>query len=331
MQIRALTMLALAAATACAAPEVRLHGFVQSVAELGEDAQAPVFGLDRARLVARGPLHERMDLFLQVDFARLILPAGSAQTDKDGDSPALIKDARLGVALPGGHKLFFGKFKTPLGREFNRPGFDLDFVKRGFGHQALVFERNLGALWQSPALGDLGLRARLGAFNAGPSGATGTGDPEEGADLSWAGSIGGEPLAGLELLGYGGLATTSVVDTAGVAQEDVSLFGAAAVWSRGPLGLAGEWIARDDPDHAARDGSTAYAQLAWNLTPWLQPAIRYETLDVEDDAKDRADLVFGLNLFFNPESPSEAKMMLNVVRSDLDGASGVLLLVQGSF
>jgi hypothetical protein len=330
MLLRVLLLAGLVVPAMAEGPAVRLQGFIQSVTTLSEDNKAPVFGLDRVRLVARGPLGERMDFFLQTDFARLIVPAGSSQADRDGASPALIKDARLGLLLPGGHTLYVGKFKTPIGREFALPGPSLDFVKRGFGHMTMIFERDLGMMWQSPAWGGARLQARLGAFNAGPNGANDTGDPGEGLDLSWAGSLGATPLPGLKLLGYGGLATTSV-ETVGVAQEELSLAGGAIEIARGPLAMAMEGMTRDDPDHPDRDGSTWYAQLRWTVRPWLEPAFKLERLDVSDNTKDRRDWTAGVNIYLNPQRRQEAKLALNYVGSDLDGFSGLQLMIQGAF
>ncbi len=311
--------------------EVQLHGFIQSVTTLAENNDGPAFGFDRVRIRTKGSLNEWVDYDLHLDFNRLILGAGANQVDKDGDTPALIKDAALGFKLPGGHRFFTGKFKTPVGREFNTAGFKLDFVKRGFGQQTLVFERNTGVMFQSRPLGSMKTELRAGIFNPGPNKATDTGDPAQGVDLTLAGWLKLKPAQGLTLWAYGGAVSTSDTTTAGLDQEGISVMGGSALFKKGAFTFGADWLDRDDPDHAGSDGSNLMAHALWQAKPWLQPAIKYESLDVSDDGKDRADLTLGVNFFLPVKNTWESKIMVNYVSSDMDGASALQIMFQGYF
>ncbi len=310
-----------------AAPDVKVHGLVQSVAQLAEEDKAFTFGFDRVRLIARGGLNKWAKLKVQVDFKSLATGAGASQLAKDGETPAMLKDAVVTFTCDRGNMLHAGKFKTPVGMELNRSGSKLLFVKRGFGHSAMVFDRNVGLMAQTAKMGGMRFQADLGIFNKGPRNANDTGDVSAGADYTLTGSVKAKPFKGAYSHLYFGAAGTSVAG-----QEPVSLFGAGLSYKpNSALELAGEFIQRDDPDHPDSDGSTYYAQATWRPLPWLQPAFKYESLDAANDDADRGDITLGLNVLYNPDLPAQSKIMFNYVLSDMDGASALQIMFQGAF
>jgi len=293
--------------------DIQLGGVIQVRAVQEAGSEAFVFGCERVRVIAKGRLSERVDIKLQAELNR-----EAVERDKDGETSNLIKDAVVGLRLPGGWALHAGKFKTPVGMEFNQSGPTLEIIKRGAAVGALVFERNVGAMVSGPEWTAARLRLDAGLFNYGPAGATNVGNPYEGADYSWAGRLRARPLASLELQAFGGLAVTSVAQ-----QEDVAVAGAGLEWR--PAAAAGlfdrvklelEALRRDDPQNGSADGLAWYAQLSAHWLDTFQPALRYEVLDVDNELKDRGDLTVGLNWFPDPGDEAQAKLMLNWVRHD---------------
>jgi hypothetical protein len=286
-----------------------------------EDNEAITFGMDRIRLITKAKLNSKMSFKLQVDFVKV-----AKDVDADGDSPGIIKDAVLGIKMLGGHQLFLGKQKTPAGYEFNFSGTKLDVVKRGFGHQTMIFERNMGMLLKTPKYGPMKIYAKAGLFNAGPKKANDTGDAAEGQDYTFSSAFYATPVKNLTThLSYSSAGTS--VD----GQEAVSLMGLAVDYKTDKFRGVVEQLTRDDADHSGSDGSTLYAMLGYKVKPGLEFVVRSESLDVEDDSKDRADIVGGVNLYFTPDKPWTSKVMLNYVSSDMDGKSGVQLMFQGVF
>ncbi len=302
-------------------PAVKLSGFTQVTAIRNENFDGFIFGLERVRIIAKGGLHPRVEYKLMVDFNNT-----GVEVDKDGDTPGIIKDAQLTLKLPQRLRLLVGKFKTLIGMEFNVPAYELDFIKRGFGHQTLVFERNVGAMLEAPKLTRLGLGLAAGAFNPGPNNANRIGSAQQG-DYTLAGRVSLDPVAGLHAQAYFGLAQTGRPD-----QSEVRIWGGAFRLSpRHKLAVKGEWLAREDANDVAVDGHTFYVQAGYRLASWVQPILKLERLDLAGDKLDRQDVTFGLNLFLNPENIHQAKIMLNYVRSDFPGRDAIQIQMQGAF
>jgi hypothetical protein len=307
-------------------PKLKFVGFIQTVAQKSENNDAFTFGMDRVRLITKANLNSKMSFKLHVDFNKVKIGDGTNQVDKDGDSPAIIKDAELGLKFKGGHQLIMGKMKTPIGYEFNFPGFKLDVVKRGFGHQNMVFERAMGMMFKSAKFGAMKTNFKLGVFNAGPSKANDTGSAAEGQDYTISGAVYLNPLANLTANASFGSAGTSIEG-----QEPVTMFAGALDYRTDKIRTVLDFISRDDPDHTSNDGMTYYAMAGYKINPGIEVVLRHETLDVENDAKDRADFVAGVNFYFNPKKTWESKVMINYVSSDMDGSSGLQLMFQGVF
>ena len=302
-------------------PSIRIGGFAQITAIKGESSDALVFGYDRVRLQARGRINAVTDYHLQLDFSRT-----SVDVDKDGDSDGIIKDVvityRPGAAL----RASVGKFKTPIGMEFNTAGKNLDFVKRGLG-QALVFERNAGAMLSAKGLGAAKLGFACGVFNAGPNKANDVGDPTLGSDYTLAARVDLRPDPRFYAQAYAGAALTSVAG-----QGDVQILGAAArVKPVDGLALKAEFMSRDDPNNDAADGSDYYLQAGYLVHPHFEPVIKYEELDVTDDSRDQANTTLGLNCYLSPKPHRESKIMLNYIFSDLDGGDALQVLFQVAY
>lgn len=307
-----LSLACVSSAAAADLSDIKLGGVIQVRAIKGADDEGFVFGFERVRVVAKGKLSEIVDVKLQAELNR-----EAVEKDKDGETSNLIKDAVIGLHLPQGWKLQAGKFKTPIGMEFNQSGPTLEIVKRGFAVGAVIFDRNVGAMLSSPALTPFELRLDGGVFNYGPAAATNVGNPKEGRDYTWAGRLRVEPLPGIELQGFGGLATTSVEQ-----QDGVAVYGGAAEWrpevALGPvdrLRFEAEAIQRDDPNNDSAAGLAWYVQPSFHLFSVLQPAARWETFDSLNGLKDRSDLTLGLNWFPNPAAEAQAKLMVNWVRT----------------
>jgi hypothetical protein len=301
-------------------PKVKLIGFMQTLAVLDEDNDALTFGMDRIRLAVKADLSEQMTFKLHFDFMKT-----DTDVDADGDSPGIIKDAVVGLKFKGGVFLL-GKEKTAAGYEFNFPGYKLDVIKRGFGHQNMIFERNVGFQYRSGKIGAMKTSFKVGLYNAGPKKATDTGDPAEGQDYTFSSAIYTKLMPQLTAHASFGTAMTSVDG-----QEAVSLLGVALDYKSDKFRTVVDFMARDDADHAGSDGSTYYGMACYKVQPTTEVVVRYETLDVENDANDRADVVAGINYYFNPKKPWLAKIMFNYVSSDMDGKSGPMVMFQGVF
>ncbi len=299
---------------------VKISGFTQATSILGEDNGAFKFGFDRVRIVAKGGLNQYVDYKLQVDFMK-----ATAGIDKDGDTPAIIKDAE--ITFRAGKKLRFsvGKFKTPIGMEFNNSGKKLDFVKRGFGHQTFVFERNAGAMIHAKGLGEAGFGFAFGVFNAGPKNATNVGNAKDG-DYTLVGRVSLDPSKAFHVEGYWGSATTSI-DT----QKAVTVFGLGAIAKVQKFVFKGEFMKRNDAQNAKADGTTFYVQGGLRISPRVQPVIKYEKLDVTNDKRDRTDITLGVNFFLNPKNVHQSKIMLNYIISDAKGKDALQVMYQASF
>ena len=305
--------------TAGAAEDLEVSGFARvSVGRL-EDQEALVFSFEQVRLCATQRAREDLQVKIQADFLK-------SGTDKDGDTPAIIKDAVVTYRPRPALALAVGKFKTPLGMEFAVSPVDLDLAKRGLG-QTLLFERNVGAMLHSQKIGKHGLGYALGVFNCGPQNANAIGDPGQGQDYTLAARASADPGPQLHLEAYAGSALTSVSG-----QSRVDLFGGGVkvqvltgVW------LKGEIMSRDDEGNAAADGTDFYVQGSWRNQSHFEPVAKYEIRDVRDPDSDQSDMTLGLNLFLDPARPRAARLQINVVLSDRDGEDALRTVFQGAF
>jgi hypothetical protein len=302
-----------------AAGDVDVSGFARVSMNRLEDQKAFVFSFEQVRLTAMDRPREDLEVKIQVDFLK-------AGTDKDGQTPAIIRDAVVTFRPRPTLAVAVGKFKTPLGMEFAMSPVDLDIVKRGLG-QTLVFERNTGIMLQGRGLGKHGLGFALGAFNQGPQNANGIGDPEEGQDYTVAARASADPAPRLHLEAYAGSALTSVSG-----QSRVDLFGGgvkmqvlAGVW------VKGEVMSRDDEGNAAVDGTDFYVQGSWRNSSRFEPVVKYERRDVKDPDADQSDVTLGLNFHLDPKRPRTARLQINAVLSDRDGDDALRAVFQGAF
>ncbi|MCA9734392.1 MAG: hypothetical protein H6696_01270 [Deferribacteres bacterium] len=294
-----------------------INGCIQTTAIKSENNDGFLFGFDRVRLTVKGALNPKVDFRLQVDFSKQ-----STDIDKDGDSPGIIKDAEMKIKANSHVVVHFGKFKTPIGTEFNMSGQKLDFVKRGLG-QALVFERNLGAMVRASKLNKMNLGFDLGVFNPGPSKANDIGSAAAGNDYTLAGRVHATPVKNVFAEAYFGNAMTSVVD-----QENVSIFGAGVKTKFDKLNVNGEFMMRKDGNSAAQDGTDFWFSAAYLVTPEFEPVLKFEKLDVSADASDQAITVIGFNYFFNPKDHHQSKIQVNYHMSDLDGYDAIQFMFQ---
>ncbi|HQU73356.1 MAG TPA: porin [Calditrichia bacterium] len=304
-----------------AGPSIKFGGYTQMTMIKSETNKALVFGFERVRLGARGTLNDRMDYRLLVDFKNT-----DKDLDNDGDTPGIIKFAYLDLKPNDQLRLRVGKFKTPLGMEWNTPGSQLDIVKRGLA-QSLIFHFDAGAMLYADKLGSQKFGFAAGAFNAGPNKANDVGDPAAGQDYTLAARVSLDPDKRVHLEAFGGSALTSVDS-----QETVVVLGAGARFKvRDKLQLKAEYVNRDDAQNGGSDGTAYYGQAGYRVHPMLEPLLKYENLDVSDNNKDQANFTFGLNIFLNPAKQNESKIQFNYVLSDLDGGDAFQVLVQGAF
>ncbi len=249
----------------------------------------------------------------------------ATDVDKDGDTPAIIKDALMIIKPFKNLRLSFGKFKTPIGMEFGTPGYKLDVVKRGLG-QKLVFERNAGAMAQFKNIGESKLGVAAGIFNAGPNAANDVGDPKKGNDYSFVGRVNISPVKNFYAEAFGGLANSSIDSI-----KSVSILGAAAKFKYDALQLKAEYMLRKDDNNSKADGSDFYIQAGFLIDPHFEPVVKYEKLDVRKNSADQSNLTFGLNYFINPEKRHQSKIQLNYVSSDVGSKSAVQVMFQVAF
>lgn len=302
-------------------PEIKIKGFTQATCIKPETDKAFVFGFDRVRLVPKGKLNNMVSYKLMIDFIKT-----SKDVDKDGDTPGIIKDAILSYHVRKNLTVLVGKFKTPVGMEFNLPGYKLDVIKRGLG-QALVFERNTGAMIKGKQFGKYNFGFAAGVFNAGPNNANDTGNPKTGNDYTIAGQLSLNPNQKLYAELFFGSALTSVSG-----QNNVNLVGM-GVKSKvlNNVQFKGEVIFREDQQNYDSDGTDFYIQSGYLMHPKLEPVIKYEKLDVKNNNKDQANLSLGINIFINSADHHQTKIQLNYIASDLKDKSAIQLMFQGAF
>ncbi len=297
-----------------------MHGFIQSTVTKQEKNDGFLFGFDRVRMVVKGQVNPIVGFKLQVDFNKQ-----SADVDKDGDSPGIIKDAEIKFKVNQKFLVSVGKFKTPIGTEFNTSGAGLDFVKRGLG-QALVFERNLGAMLRANKFGQMNMGFDLGIFNPGPNKANDIGSAGAGQDYSFAGRIHARPVKNIYAEAYFGSAMTSISG-----QENVNIFGAGAKAQFDKLWIKGEFMSRGDGNSEAQDGSDFWLGVGYLLNGKFEPTFKYEKLDVAKDASDQTITVIGLNIFFNSQNQHQSKIQINFNNSDVTGKDAIQILCQVTF
>ncbi|KAA3660656.1 MAG: porin [Calditrichaeota bacterium] len=294
-----------------------INGCIQTTAVKAEDNDGFLFGFDRVRLMFKGNLNPVVNFRLHVDFAKQ-----STDTDKDGDSPGIIKDAEMKIKANSKVTVLFGKTKTPIGSEFNVAGPKIDFVKRGLG-QALVFERNIGAMVKVRKLNKKNLGFDLGIFNPGPNKASDVGSPAAGNDYTIAARVLANPLKNIYAEAYFGNAMTSIAG-----QENVSIFGAGTRTKFNKLQVKGEYMSRNDGNSPANDGTDFWLSAGYMLTNKIESVVKLEKLDVSADENDQSITVLGLNYFFNPKNRHQSKICVNYQMSDLAGKDAIHLLFQ---
>jgi Phosphate-selective porin O and P len=304
-----------------AQPTIKVNGYTQATMIKDYDNKAFVFGFERVRLGAKGALNEVMDYKLLVDFMNT-----TKSVDNDGDSQGIIKYAMLTFKAYQNWNISVGKFKTPIGMEWNTPASKLDFIKRGLG-QSLIFHFDTGIMVHSSNISESGFGLAAGVFNAGPNKANDVGNPAEGQDYTATGRISYEMDKMLYAEAFVGSALTSVDS-----QKTVNVYGLAAKLNViEKLQLKGEYLTRTDKQNAASDGADYYVQAGYLIHPMFEPIVKYESLDVTNSAKDQTNYTFGVNIFFNPEKHSESKIQFNYVSSDIKSKGGIQLLFQGAF
>jgi hypothetical protein len=302
-------------------PSIKLEGFTQTTMIKTEDNDAFVFGFERIRFGARGKLNDFMDYRLVVDFVNT-----SDETDKSGEEPGIVKFAQVTVKPYKSLRITAGKFKTPIGMEWNTAATKLDFIKRGL-LQALIFHFDTGAMVYADELGKSKFGFAAGAFNSGPNNANAVGDPAEGQDYTVAGKLSVDPIEAFHAQVGFGSALTSIAG-----QKNVNLLSAAVRANLvQKLCLKGEFLLREDAQNAAADGNDFYLQAGYLVHPMFEPVVKYEKLNVSDAAKDQGTLTFGLNFYLNSKKRHESEISLNYVASDLDGKDAVQLQFQGAF
>lgn len=301
--------------------EVKTSGYIQTTMTKAEDNDAFLIGFDRVRARFSGSINDKVDFKLQVDFID-----GAKATGNDGSTPGMINYAEIIYKLPNKMNLSVGKMKTPLGMEWNTGPTSLDFAKRGLG-QAFIFHFDGGAMLYKNNIGKAGLGFAAGVFNYGPNKATNVGDPAQGPDYTLTGRVSADPNKQFHAEAYFGTAMTSVDG-----QENVTLAGVGAKWKPvSKLQLKGEYMSRDDAQNPSAEGTDYYVQAGYQVHPNFEPAVKYEQLDLTNDASDRTDLTVGLNIFINPEDKKQSKIIINYIASDLDGKDAIHLFYQVAF
>ncbi len=300
-------------------PSIKFEGYTQMTATKFENNKAFVFGFERVRLGAKGKLNQYADYRLMVDFVE-------SGIGKDGETPAMINYAQLTFKPSSKINITAGKFKTPVGMEWNTSATSLDFVKRGLS-QSLVFHWDMGFMLHASGIGNTGFGYNLGVFNAGPNKANNVGDPELGQDYTIAGSININPVKAFYLEASFGSALTS--DSL---QENVNIFGLGARFKvTDQLSLKGEYLSRSDEQNSAVDGSDLNFQAGYLVHPNFEPVIRYDVFDVKNDDKDQKLITAGLNIFINPDNQKETKIQINYLASDLEDGDSFQILLQSAF
>ncbi len=104
-----------------AQPEV--NGYIQSTMIKSDDNKAFVFDFDRVRIGAKGTLNPLVDYKFQIDAT-----SSASAVANDGESPGIITFAEIIYKLNDNHRLSVGKYKTPIGMEWNAAATSLDFA-----------------------------------------------------------------------------------------------------------------------------------------------------------------------------------------------------------
>jgi len=300
-------------------PSIKFEGYTQMLASKVEDNEAFVFGFERVRLGAKGKLNQYTDYRLLVDYVE-------SGIGKDGETPAMINYAHLTFKPGDKINISAGKFKTPVGMEWNTSATALDFVYRGLS-QSLVFHWDTGIMVHASGISNAGFGYSLGVFNAGPNKANNVGDPAEGQDYTIAGNVSINPSKTFYMEASFGSALTS--DSL---QENVNIYGLGArLNATDKLTIKGEYLSRKDEQTSKVNGSDMNFQVGYLVHPHFEPVIRYDMFDVDNDDFDQKLITAGVNFFINPDNHKETKIQLNYQASDLEGGDAILLLFQGAF
>jgi len=302
--------------------DASFYGYIQTNMIKTETNKAFTFGFERVRIGSKGTLNQYVDYRLLFDLVN------SAETSGNdgGESPAIINNAEVIFKINSKLKLSAGKYKTPIGMEWNVPATNLDVVKRGLG-QAFIFHFDTGLMLYGEKIGKPGLGFALGVFNAGPNKANTVGDPSLGQDYTVTGRISIDPNKSFHAQAYLGSALTSVPG-----QENVSVLGGAVILKPiKPLTLKSEFMSRSDAQNLSSDGNDYYVQAGYFVHPNFEPLVKFESLNVSNDAKDQANLTLGLNTYFNKENLKQSKIQVNYIISDMDGKSDLQVLYQVAF
>ena len=303
------------------AQTVKTSGYIQNSMIKSEDNKAFLFGFERVRVRFSGTLNELMNYKLQVDFTDAF-----KETGNDGSTPAMINYAEIIFTPIDLLNVSVGKFKTPIGMEWNTGPTSLDFVKRGLG-QALIFHFDAGMMAQTKSIGKYGFKFTGSIFNYGPNKATDVGDPSKGNDYTIAGRIAVDPSKKVHAETFFGSALTSVEG-----QENVNVYGAGLKWKLAEkLQLKGEFLDRTDAQNSSADGTDYYAQAGYTVHPHIEAAIKYEKLDLTNKAKDQANITLGTNFFLNSKDKKQSKILVNYVISDLKGNDAIQVMFQAAF
>ena len=229
--------------------------------------------------------------------------------------PEIIKDAQVGYKFSKAAFFNIGMFKTPVGMDFNIPGKYLDVTKRGM-EKKLVLERSVGAMLSGRDVMGSGLGYDIGYFQPTIRSGAVTGGAV-GEDNAYAARIHYDygKMVHAEI-SYGISENAGGADT-----NDYKVWDAAvALHPMKQLTLKGEYIDGSDvKGEADRDQQVWYLHAGYQVTPMVEPVVRYYYGNEDLHDTNLSNLFLGLNVNLLPEKKHSARVQVNYVVAGGDG------------
>jgi len=304
---------------------LNLFGFSQFTLESGDGVASSQDAEDDGLRVGADRVRIGYKIWWGKVFSKLHLDFNRPDIAKSkAGLPEIIKDAQVGYKFDKAAFFTIGMFKTPVGMDFNIPGKHLDITKRGM-EKALVLERSVGAMLSGSDVMGTGLGYDIGYFQPTTrSKAVGTKDadgnellPTVGEDNAYAARL---------RYDYGKMVHAEVSyglseNAGGADTNDYKVWDAAiALHPMKELTLKGEYIDGSDvKGTAGKDQQVWYLHAGYQVTPMVEPVIRYYYGNEDLHDTDLSNLFVGLNINLLPKKRHAARIQVDYVVASGDG------------
>jgi len=295
---------------------LNLFGFSQFTLEAGDGVAKSKDGTDDGLRVGADRVRIGYKIWWGKVFSKLHLDFNRPDISKSkAGLPEIIKDAQVGYKFDKAAFFTIGMFKTPVGMDFNIPGKHLDITKRGM-EKKLVLERAAGAMLSGSDVLGTGLGYDIGYFQPTTRSGAVTGGAV-GEDNAYAARL----RYDYEKMVHAELSYGLSENAGGAGSNDYSVWDAAiAVHPIKPLTLKGEYIDGSDvKGETDRDQQVWYLHAGYQVTPMVEPVIRYYYGNEDLHDTDLSNLFVGLNINLLPKKRHAARIQVDYVVASGDG------------